>query len=266
MKHIYGFLATSPLWINKQFGITQFHFPKIDLTSFIPKDIPTNLRLGHQVEHIFQQLISYDGTYNLLGHNLQLKRQNLTIGELDFLLQNNRTSQIHHVELTYKFYILDPSIPEPIDRAIGPNRKDMFFKKMEKTRDHHFGLLYSPEGLAALRSLNISEKNILQQCCFLAQLFVPYSERSLSIDPFNSDCISGYWLRMDELENTSRENQQYYIPTKYEWLHTPHNDVQWTSLSNCILEITALHLRQMAPMVWLKSEQGSFEKFFVTWW
>ena len=147
MRHFDGFLKTPPLWINEQFGIKQFEFPSIDLSGFVPEPIPQNIRLGHQVEHVFHQLIEYDSTYEVLAYNQQLKRNKITLGELDFILKHKQTGKLKHVELTYKFYILDPSITEPIHRAMDPNRKDMFFTKMEKTKNNQFSLLHSSEGV-----------------------------------------------------------------------------------------------------------------------
>lgn len=250
----------------QEFGITQFEFPEIDLENFEQKPIPENLRLGHQVEYIFKQLIEFDSTYTLLEHNLQLKRNKITIGELDFLLRHNETQKIHHVELTYKFYILDPTISDPIHRAMGPNRKDMFFAKMQKTRDQHFPLLRSPEGLAVLNDLDISEENILQSCCFLAQLYTPFDQNIHSVTPLNPACIAGFWLDVPSFAKSEFIACEYYFPSKHEWIHIPHSEVLWVSHGECMLEIQRRHLQKRSPMVWIKYPENHFKKCFVVWW
>ena len=141
MKRFEAFLNTPPLWTGTAFGLKQFELPKIDLSSFVPQYIPENLRLGHQVEYIFEQLLTHSGAYEVLLHNLQIQRDKITIGELDFILKpqikkNNYTtpSKLIHLELTYKFYLIDPSIPETINQLVGPNRGDAFHSKLQKTK------------------------------------------------------------------------------------------------------------------------------------
>lgn len=266
MKHIHGFLSTHPLWVKEQFGITQFEFPPIDLSGFVPKEIPINVRLGHQIEHIFHQLIDHDPTYEVLANNVQLKRNKITLGELDFILRHQETMQDYHVELTYKFYILDPNISEPIHRAMGPNRRDMFFRKMEKTRDHQFSLLFSNEGTRLLSTLDVDASKCIQQCCFLGQLFVPYNSKPLSVRPLNTKCIVGHWMNLSQFKEEPFVGYEFYIPHKYEWLQTPHVDVLWQSHFDTMLEVNVRHLNKHAPMVWIKSENHKLEKTFIVWW
>jgi len=266
MRHFDGFLKTPPLWINEQFGIKQFEFPSIDLSGFVPEPIPQNIRLGHQVEHVFHQLIEYDSTYEVLAYNQQLKRNKITLGELDFILKHKQTGKLKHVELTYKFYILDPSITEPIHRAMDPNRKDMFFTKMEKTKNNQFSLLHSSEGVQLMEQLGIANETIDQECCFLGQLFVPYQHKQISIRPLNPKCIIGYWLNLKSLMEQNFRNCEFYILRKYQWLHTPHLDVNWQTHQEALLDIHVKHLSQNAPMIWIKNTNNTIEKCFVVWW
>lgn len=267
MKQFYGFINTPPLWKNEQFGLKQFKMPLIDLETFIPKPIPTNLRLGHQIEYIFKQLLDHTEQYEVLAHNIQIKRGNETIGELDFMVRDRSCkSVILHIELTYKFYILDPAISGPIHRLVGPNRKDMFFTKMEKTRDKQLPLVYSPEGTTALTALGIDVNEIAQQTYFVGQLFTPYGETPPSIRPLNPSSVSGFWIRFDTLKSKSFAEYSYYITHKYEWLHQPHLEVAWKTHFEILMEINIKHINNYAPMVWIKKSEKSVEKCFVVWW
>ena len=87
MKNTYGFLASPPLWENTQFGLEQFTIPTIDLSTFKPQPILKKLRLGHQIEYIFHQILSHSETYDVVAHNIQIKKGNDTIGELDFIIR-----------------------------------------------------------------------------------------------------------------------------------------------------------------------------------
>ncbi len=265
-QKINGFLNTPPLWINEQFGIQQFVFPHIDSNTFKALPIPSNRRLGHQMEFVFKQLIDHCDTYELVLYNLPIKDEKRTIGEIDFILREAALQKLLHIELTYKFYIINPEISEPIHRLMGPNRRDMFFTKMEKIKNQQFSLLHSPEGAAALEALEIDHKNIHHKACFKAQLFIPFRSDMATIRPLNTACIIGYWLRFDAFNSAEFAAYRFYIPIKTEWPMAPHSKVQWTSHFEVLMDLNLRMLRENAPMLWIKKNDTTFEKCFVVWW
>lgn len=265
-KQCIGFLYTPPLWQNEQFGIQQFEFPKLDLTNFIPEEIPSKIRLGHQMEYVFKQLIEYCSDYEVLLHNLPVKSGNRTIGEIDFILKDVQTGELIHIELTYKFYIINPEISEPIHQLIGPNKRDMFFTKMEKIKNQQFQLLHSEEGAKALADRKIDHSKIEHQVCYKGQLFELYGSSPINIRPLNTDCIAGYWLRFNDFNSGEFKKHQFYIPNKSQWVIKPHDKVEWTTLFETLMEINLRMLKENAPMVWMKKSETDFEKFFVVWW
>ncbi len=267
MKHIKGFLNTPPLWKKEQFGLKQFKLPLVDLKEFSPQPIPTNLRLGHQIEYIFKQILEQTARYDVLAHNIQIKKGQQTIGELDFLVEDRfRESKPLHIELTYKFYIIDPSISEPIHRLMGPNRKDMFFTKMEKTRDKQLPLIYTNEGKAALQNITFELDELIQETCYLGQLFIPYKKTVPSIRPLNFDCVKGFWVDFETFSGNDFKSYTFYIPHKYEWLHDPHEDVAWQGHYDIVQEINIRHINHRAPLIWMKDVAGKLSKGFVVWW
>ncbi|MEP3209913.1 MAG: DUF1853 family protein [Maribacter sp.] len=265
-KQVAGFLNTPSLWSNKQFGISQFEFPEIDLVAFQPREIPSTIRLGHQMEQLFKQLIDYCSAYEILLHNLPVKRGNRTVGEIDFILKDVQTTQLIHIELTYKFYIINPEISEPVHQLIGPNRRDMFFTKMEKIKNKQFELLHSKEGSKALYSNDINSNKLTHQACYKAQLFEPYKSNPIRIRPLNTDCISGYWLRFERFQSSGFKAYQYYIPNKSQWVIEPHKAVSWMPHFETLLDINLQMLKENSPMVWMRRSETEFEKFFVVWW
>ncbi len=261
-----GFLSTPPLWVNTQFGIEQFLFPEMDLSSFTPKPIPKRIRLGHQMEYVCKQLIEFQPDYEILLHNLPIREGKKTIGEIDFILRDVHSRKIIHVELTYKFYIINPEISEPIHRLMGPNKRDMFFTKMEKIKNEQFQLLHSPQGIKALEALGIEHNEIIHRVCFKAQLFKSYGANASHIRPLNSDCVRGYWMRFDDFNTVEFRQNQFYIPSKSEWVIEPHAKVKWSSYFETLMEVNLLLLKENAPMIWMKKSEMEFEKFFVVWW
>ena len=261
-----GFLNTEPLWVNEQFGVRQFEFPEVDVNRFVSKPIPDRLRLGHRMEHVFKQLIAASSLYEIIIYNLTVKKNKRTIGEIDFILRSLPTGQLLHVELTYKFYIIDTVISEPVHQLIGPNRRDMFFTKMEKIKQAQFPLVHSSEGKEALQMNGIDDELVEQQCCFKGQLFVPYDTPKVHIRPLNKGCISGFWIKFDAFNTDTFRQHTYYIPYKQEWVTAPHHHVDWQSHFKILMELNLRMIKENAPMVWMRKSNTEFEKFFVVWW
>lgn len=265
-KQVQGFITTPPIWINEQFGITQFEFPDISGPFTKPVTIPQNRRLGHQMEFVCKQLLKYSTAYEVLVHNLPIKKGKQTTGEIDFILKEIATNQLIHLELTYKFYLINPEVSEPIHQLVGPNRRDMFFTKMEKIKNKQFALLHTSEAELALGQFGIQPNELKHQACFKAQLFEPYKSTPLPLRPLNPKCIVGYWLRLNDFNTADFSSYTFYIPTKSEWVIPPNNEALWENHYHTLLAINLRLLKQNAPLVWMKKSDTTFEKFFIVWW
>ena len=259
------FIQTPPLWKNQQFGLQQFVFPAVDLNSIKSVKLPTNLRLGYQLEYVFKQLITASKSHELILSNLLIEEGKTRIGELDFILRERNTNQYSHVELTYKFYIINPEISEPIYRLMGPNRRDMFFTKLDKLKEKQFPQLYHKSLLPLWEANGVDLKEIQQECCFKAQLFEPYEEK-VSIRPLNGNCISGKWIRFDQFNSSEFAKAHFYVPRKLEWALTPHLKVNWANHFETLLEVNLSMVKENAPMLWARWPSGRIEKIFVVWW
>lgn len=262
----FGFYNTSPLWVNKQFGVQQFEFPNVQLSKFVPNPINERLRLGHQMEYVFDQLISFSEHWEVIAKNVLIDRVKIRLGELDFIIRNKTTKQICHIELAYKFYIVNPEISEPIHRLMGPNKRDMFFTKLDKLKEKQFPLLYAPELKDKLQELQINLEAVKQQVCFKTQLFTPYSCAPTSIRPLNKNCIEGKWIGFDDFNSEAFKTFVYYIPFKREWVIAPSSNRAYATHYATLLEINLRMLKESAPMLWLKKPDGIIEKLFVVWW
>lgn len=262
---LHGFSATPPLWKNLQFGLQQFEFPDVEQSRADPIDLPTNLRLGHQMEHVFKHLISNSEEYEVILSNLLIEEGRTRIGELDFVLKDLKKEKYLHVELAYKFYIINPEISEPIYRLMGPNKRDMFHTKLDKLKEKQFPLLHHDSLLPYWETHAINPTEIEQQCCFKAQLFEPFGEKS-SIRPLNTDCYTGRWIRFDDFNSTEFKNSEYYIPRKLEWVLAPHSNVNWLNHFETQMEVNLRMVKKNAPMIWMKKPSGEIEKLFVVWW
>ncbi|MFT6747803.1 MAG: hypothetical protein ACJAZ2_002160 [Glaciecola sp.] len=265
-----GFLNTPALWkVNSIMGLQQFEFP-FDKVKYNPNnDINPKLRLGQLVEQFVFQVLAQTPSTMVVAKNLQIKRDKITIGELDCLVK--KAEEFTHVEIVYKFYLyddnntsVDKSESSPLSRWIGPNRKDDLMQKVSKLKSKQLPLLHREETLTALDSLNLHSFEFKQSVLFKAQLFVPVNLQHTVFPAINNDCITGFYIRQHELSNLA--SNQFYIPGKKDWLVAVHKEVNWQSYIDFTSEIELYLSNKRSPLCWMKKTDKTLQKFFVVWW
>lgn len=265
-----GFLNTPALWNESTvMGLQQFNFPFDKVKYNSNNEINPKLRLGQLVEQFVFQVLNQTDSTNVIAKNLQVKSDKITIGELDCLLNNS--SGLTHVEIVYKFYLFDDNIistdnleSSKLSCWIGPNRKDDLMQKLTKLKSKQLPLLYKEETILALKNLNVNPSQFKQTVLFKAQLFVPVNLQRTKLPTVNNDCISGFYIRQHELSTLAAN--QFYIPSKKDWLVVAHQDVHWINYADFTSEI-ALHVSsKRSPLCWMKKTDNSVHKFFVVWW
>ena len=257
-----GFLATPLLWKGRFMSVEQLELPPPGPVLYTGAAIK-NIRLGKRAEqfafHYFRQL---EGM-KVLAQNIQLKKNKVTIGELDALL--DWQGQFIHLEMVCKFYLYDTSAgTSEIERWIGPNRKDSLIRKLKKLKNHQLPLLFSDEAVELLKKLQISPASVQQKVFFKAQLFVPTYLLHQDLPLINNDCIAGCYIHWPELEQL--HDHQFSIPDKMDWLVAPHPAVEWLPFDEFKAALAKWIANKSAPLCWLKTPGGSLQKFFVVWW
>lgn len=268
-----GFITTPPLWKNKDmFDLEQFHIPSFELPEnlHIEQELPslkTNYVLGKRMESYFEILVKFSEGWQILEKNIQIYKDKITIGELDFLLKTSASAEmITHVELVFKFYIYDPSFKEEGSRWVGPNRKDSLIQKISKLKQRQFPLLFNPETQNKLKHLDLSRNTVKQRVCFKAQLFVPKELRDDKFSFINNDCIFGYWIKMEGFSSEEFGQSFFAFPQKQDWPVSPKYNKTWISYSEAKEKVKIAHTKKRSPLVWVKKENEVFEKIFVVWW
>ena len=244
-------------------GLPTFNLPALDLVTELDFQLPTNLRLGHLAEKIVAELIKSSTNYKVLYENVQVMDGKKTIGEIDFIIKNNITKQLTHVELAYKFYLFDPSISsEPINNWIGPNRNDSLREKLEKIKSKQFPLLYHSCTKSIFNKIEIDE--VSQALCLLVSLFIPYQYKG-SFSPIYEKAIKGYYLNLETFLRFDHSAKNYYIPSKKEWGMDPSENEIWTNFNGIEKHINTSIKEKQAPFFWQKY-QDSYVAFFIVWW
>lgn len=256
-----GFLKIPSLWHGELNGLIQFDysFDKQKFDSFInPK-----LRLGKYVEQFISFCLKNDSEFTDIVENIQIQNEKITVGEIDYLFK--KLAVPYHLELSCKFYIVDFTRGnEEIEFCIGPNNKDSLVEKLTRIQNHQLPLLHKDITLQYLENINFDPSKAIQRVLFKCQLFLPLNLLDYRFKKLNNECIYGFYIQHNELKKFS--NHKFHIPTKKDWLISPHTNVNWMEYESFRTEIQTHMKRENSPMCWLKTNTGELTKFFVLWW
>ena len=256
-----GYLRTNNLWDGKRFGLNQY---AINITNNVVLTARSKkLRLGHLVEQFIFDFLEQDKNIQIIGTNIQIIQDKKTIGELDCLI-SDKGKQIH-LELVYKFYLYDTNIPgNEIDKWIGPNRNDSLKQKLAKLKSKQMPLLFHPKSNEIINHFGYNTASFEQKVHFKAQLFIPLGQTEQIITEVNSACICGFYITRQEL--ALFKQNEFFLPSKLDWLIHPHSDVLWLSHSECLAVIQIELNQSRSPLCWMKDPKGNITKLFVVFW
>jgi len=263
-KRLEGYLDTAMLSPNKSlFGLEPYPLEYKESYAFSDTEFKIE-RLGKLVEQFVYFQLRENPKVELLATNLQIKDNTRTIGELDALLI--KENKPIHLEIVYKFYLYDTlqNYENPLNYWIGPNRNDTLRYKLDKLKNKQFPLLYNAFTMPYLRKYNFKQNEISQHICFKAQLFLPYYLQNIDIWPLNKNCISGFHISFTNIAIFT--TFKFFLPEKLDWLISPHNNIKWLNFEDTIVLLQHAIDRRKSPLVWLKDNNDSIKKCFVTWW
>lgn len=244
-------------------GFPTFKLSELNLVSDLNFPLPDNVRLGHLVEKIVSECLKSSTSYKVVYENLQVLENKITVGEIDFILEHVQTKKHIHLELAYKFYLLDPSISEtPLLNWIGPNRNDSLNEKLEKLKKKQFPLLYRDSARTALSEIDVN--TISQQLCFLTSFFIPYAYEG-SINTLFEKAIKGYYSNFETFKQLHNSSKTYCIPSKKEWGIDPSENNNWVEFDTIEKHILKSLEEKQAVFYWENNSEG-FAANFIVWW
>jgi len=259
-----SFISAPELKLNSEtYPFLNFSFYKEEIaeSEFI---FPKNSIIGLQAEACFEAFLKNSKHYRLLASNLQIQGEKGTIGELDYIVQNQATDEVVHIELSCKFYLYDNKITTSEEsKWIGPNRKDSLYDKLEKLKSKQFPLIRALDTIKTLDEINIPIP-ISQQLCLKVFLFV---QKKANLNNFSNNyknCIVGYWIKHIDFDREDKD-AFFAIPCKKQWLLPKKQITTWLSYNEVKEEIERQIKLKKSPLVYKKTEQ-QIEQFFVVWW
>ncbi len=249
----------------EQFPFASFSTSKMATEGVVP-DLPTDKMLGKQAEYIFEQWLKHSQRFQIIAATIQIQGATETLGELDYIVTDTKTSSTLHIELACKFYLLDETLGNSTTlQWIGPNRKDRLRDKLQKMKTRQFPLLYRQETASVLREFQVVVSNVQQHYCLKAFLFVPKAFRHHELPKYFQNCLAGYYISFNQLKAEADEKALYVLPQKKEWLLPPEKMTRWVSFSEAHKQINNSITEKRSPLIY-KKRNGTIEKFFVVWW
>ncbi len=105
----------------------------------------SSYRVGYYVEALVQAWLGVTPGIEEIQQGIQVRKEKITLGELDFLFR--RDGELQHLEVALKFYLYAPDRIANGSHFIGPNAADNFERKRDRllTKQLPFGRLYDPE-------------------------------------------------------------------------------------------------------------------------
>lgn len=257
-KQYIGYQRTPLLSEDLLDGLTQFHCTTHNESKF-NQPISKSYRLGHLVEFFVEQEFKEQVDINILGRNIQVNSDKETIGEFDFIVEQNNLD--YHIEVVYKFYLYDQTVGKTeIEHWIGPNRKDSLIEKLNKIKSKQFPLIHNPQAKDILSNLGINPVNTLQKLYFKAQLFIPF-ETEANLYPNLKQNIYGFFILKNRM--VQFETYKFFHPTKLDWLVEPHTDVNWLNYNQVNALLNEISTKKRSLLLWLKGPKGNLTKVFV---
>lgn len=259
-----GFVETPQVWDR----VASFPYPPYELCKVRlqkePSDLhlPPTMVLGKRMEQFFKYYVTHFSREEILAHNEQVIHKKHTLGELDFLLKDQKTQQVSHVELVYKFYLYDPEISAEGDRWTGPNHRDSLNRKINRLLNQQFPLLHRKETLPLLERLGVASEEITQKICFKANFFYPWDHTK----PESFLNFQEGWIRASKFEGSFFHSGSFFSPKKPDWPILPHHNETWYSYKEIKEQTEKLLEKEQSPLIWMKTSNGQYLRFFIVWW
>ncbi|ALM52490.1 DUF1853 family protein [Halomonas huangheensis] len=197
-------------------------------------------RLGPYHEHLWQFLLHTSPNTELLAHNIPVRVERRTLGELD-LIYRAHDSDLRHLEVAVKFYLGIPQGPQQPDSAarwIGPGGLDSLALKVSHLSRHQLPLMFSPAARLALTE-RFTELGIQQppqppqpQLAMPGVLFRPWHAPSLPLPAITAPgALQGLWCHWRDWSKLCSEHPTLQFGsclTRPHWLAPPRPD-HWQS-------------------------------------
>jgi hypothetical protein len=202
----------------KNFRFKLLEFPNFEklltwFRSIESKPHPTNLdrlRLGKYAEELMLFYFQNSNHFSVIDANLQLIDGKITVGEIDFLLEEKQNLEKIHLELAIKFF-LEVTVDGSVE-WIGPSTKDNLSKKQSKLMNRQLKI---PKQYPHLLPFHLQLIEFKPQILLKGAAFIEFKKYTLSENPLKN----AWWLHVEELDSIKQPNLLFAIvPNRKDWI------------------------------------------------
>ncbi|OZB20641.1 MAG: hypothetical protein B7X58_00580 [Marinobacter sp. 34-60-7] len=182
---------------------------------------PAERRLGHYFERLYEVLLVDLLGWEVLLKNQPVRRQGITLGELDFVVRNTANDEIEHHEIAVKFYLGYPGDNGSPALWYGPNASDRLDLKTRHLVEHQSLMAQRPEARSMFESLGLGRPT-RQRMFMPGYLFYPQAVCVPEPEHVPDDHLRGRWIYLETLQQ-ARQAPSGPMDTKH-WvpLNKPH--------------------------------------------
>ncbi|MEX2380582.1 MAG: DUF1853 family protein [Vicingaceae bacterium] len=184
----------------------------------------SKLPLGKYAEKLLQMFFEHHPNFKLIAQNIQLVKDKLTVGEIDYLLYDLKKDKHIHLEFALKFYL--QTVWKGKVTFLGPNVKDSLSKKSQKLIKRQSQLLIQHADLLPtdLRSIDFQP-----QIWMKGVRFYPFQGNE------NYTHSRAWWLNIENIEFLQQADFTFeLINHKKDWIFPYYkaSSVEFETLSS----------------------------------
>jgi uncharacterized protein len=175
-----------------------------------PKQI---VRLGRYAEHLVEFFLRFGPTHQCIAANLQilaqpnaLKKDHTTIGEIDFLLQDDLARNLHW-ELAVKYFVCRDVVNPGVADLQGPDSAETFDHKIAKIMGKQLAQRPPPP---------FADQDWHSQAMTRGWMFYRLGGAKPHIPELSSDHCSGFWIERSDISQL--EASCFLILPRARWL------------------------------------------------
>ncbi|MEZ5536962.1 MAG: DUF1853 family protein [Thiolinea sp.] len=176
-------------------------------------------RLGHYFEALTTFWLETSPNYTLLVKQHPIRDKHTTLGEIDFIIRDNRSGEIIHLEVAVKFYLGHNHLCN-MGNWHGPELKDRLDLKFNRLRQHQTQL--------SRKYPHLMPHAVDSRACLLkGRLFYPPGLKQCTTTFSAPQHLRGYWQHsLPEIPASAHNSQKLiHLPKKY-WLAPIQNIAQ----------------------------------------
>jgi len=190
-------------------------------------------RLGNYFETLWAFWLEADERYDLVARNLPVREGGDTLGELDFIIRDNRSGLNYHWEVAVKFYlgVDDTSL---LHNWHGPGKRDRLDIKLQHLRERQSLICRLPQTQAMLQELGLE----IEGCAVILKGRLFYPRTPAEPRPPEGACDShlrSYWFRLADFLASTDDGERFVPLLRTGWM-SAHSEVSASGCSRRELE------------------------------